>query len=84
MDELLHPVFNKEALKKAHVITKGLPASPGAACGRVVFFADEAEEWKKEVEAAFPGFTVGIAPLPLSDACHIGAGSLALACAVVL
>ena len=44
----------------------------------------EAEEWKKEVEAAFPGFTVGIAPLPLSVACHIGAGSLALACAVVL
>ena len=32
LDELLHPVFNKEALKKAHVITKGLPASPGAAC----------------------------------------------------
>ena len=44
----------------------------------------EAEEWKKEVEAAFPGFAVGIAPLPLSVACHIGAGSLALACAVVL
>lgn len=50
LDELLHPVFNKEALKKAHTITKGLPASPGAACGRVVFFADEAEEWKTEVK----------------------------------
>ena len=50
LDELLHPVFNKEALKKAHVITKGLPASPGAACGRVVFFADEAEEWKNRGE----------------------------------
>ncbi len=50
LDELLHPVFNKEALKKAHTITKGLPASPGAACGRVVFFADEAEEWKNRGE----------------------------------
>ena len=50
LDELLHPGFNKEALKKAHVITKGLPASPGAACGRVVFFADEAEEWKNRGE----------------------------------
>ena len=50
LDELLHPVFNKEALRNAHVITKGLPASPGAACGRVVFFADEAEEWKNRGE----------------------------------
>ena len=50
LDELLHPVFNKEAQKNAHVITKGLPASPGAACGRVVFFADEAEEWKNRGE----------------------------------
>mgnify|MGYP000413585319 FL=1 len=45
LDELLHPVFNKEALKKAHVITKGLPASPGAATGQIVFFADDAAEW---------------------------------------
>lgn len=44
----------------------------------------EAEEWKREVEETFPGFTVGIAPLPLSVACHIGAGSLALATAVEL
>lgn len=42
LDELLHPVFNKEALKKAKAITKGLPASPGAATGKVVFFADDA------------------------------------------
>ena len=42
LDELLHPVFNKEALKKAVAITKGLPASPGAATGQVVFFADDA------------------------------------------
>ena len=42
LDELLHPVFNKEALKKAVAITKGLPASPGAATGKVVFFADDA------------------------------------------
>lgn len=42
LDELLLPVFNKEALKKAVAITKGLPASPGAATGKVVFFADDA------------------------------------------
>ena len=45
LDELLHPVFTKEGLAKAHTITKGLPASPGAATGQIVFFADEAEEW---------------------------------------
>ncbi len=45
LDELLHPVFEEEAIKSAHVLTKGLPASPGAATGRIVFFADEAEEW---------------------------------------
>ena len=50
LDELLHPVFDKAALKAAKVLTKGLPASPGAACGRVVFFADEAEEWKNRGE----------------------------------
>ena len=48
LDELLHPVFDKESQSKAKVLTKGLPVSPGAACGRVVFFADEAEEWKTE------------------------------------
>ena len=45
LDELLHPVFIPAELKKAHTITKGLPASPGAATGQLVFFADEAEEW---------------------------------------
>ncbi|MGL5681937.1 MAG: pyruvate, phosphate dikinase [Marinifilaceae bacterium] len=50
LDELLHPVFDKTAQSKAKVLTKGLPASPGAACGRVVFFADEAEEWKERGE----------------------------------
>ncbi|HON18616.1 MAG TPA: pyruvate, phosphate dikinase [Salinivirgaceae bacterium] len=45
LDELLHPVFDKEAIASAKVLTKGLPASPGAATGRVVFFADEAEHW---------------------------------------
>ncbi|WP_289201679.1 PEP/pyruvate-binding domain-containing protein, partial [Parabacteroides goldsteinii] len=42
LDELLHPVFNKAALKKAKVLVKGLPASPGAATGQIVFFADDA------------------------------------------
>ena len=45
LDELLHPVFDKDALKKAKVITQGLPASPGAACGQVVFHAEDAQEW---------------------------------------
>lgn len=45
LDELLHPIFDKEALKKAKVLTRGLPASPGAASGQIVFFADDAAKW---------------------------------------
>lgn len=45
LDELLHPVFDKTARKLARVLTRGLPASPGAACGQIVFFADDAEAW---------------------------------------
>lgn len=45
LDELLHPVFNKEAQAQARVLTRGLPASPGAACGQIVFFADDPEAW---------------------------------------
>ena len=48
LDELLHPVFDKKAIKAAHVLAKGLPASPGAATGQIVFFADEATEWVAE------------------------------------
>ena len=48
LDELLHPVFDKEALKKAKVVAKGLPASPGAATGQIVFQADDAEEWAEK------------------------------------
>ncbi len=44
LDELLHPVFDKKAIKNAKVLVKGLPASPGAATGPVVFFADDAEK----------------------------------------
>ena len=46
LDELLHPIFDKTALKQAKVLTRGLPASPGAACGQIVFFADDAAEWR--------------------------------------
>ena len=46
LDELLHPVFDKAALKQAKVLSRGLPASPGAACGQIVFFADDAAEWR--------------------------------------
>ena len=48
LDELLHPVFDKDALKRAKVAAKGLPASPGAATGQIVFFADEAEVWAEK------------------------------------
>ena len=45
LDSLLHPQFDAEALKKAAVIGKGLAASPGAACGQVVFTAEDAKQW---------------------------------------
>jgi len=48
LDELLHPVFNKQALASAKELTRGLPASPGAACGQIVFFADDAAKWVAE------------------------------------
>lgn len=48
LDELLHPVFDKKALKSAKVLTKGLPASPGAATGQIVFFADDAASWHEQ------------------------------------
>ena len=50
LDELLHPVLEKTAIKNAVVLAKGLPASPGAATGRIVFFADEVEEFSSKGE----------------------------------
>jgi pyruvate, orthophosphate dikinase len=49
LDELLHPVFDPKALKIAKVIAQGLPASPGAATGQIVFFADEADKFKNTI-----------------------------------
>lgn len=49
LDELLHPVFDPKALAKANVIAQGLPASPGAATGQIVFFADEAGKFKNSI-----------------------------------
>ncbi len=46
LDELLHPIFDPKALKEVTVIAQGLPASPGAATGQIVFFADEATKYK--------------------------------------
>ena len=48
LDELLHPVFDKKALQSAKVLSKGLPASPGAATGQIVFFADDAASWHEQ------------------------------------
>ncbi|QAT50996.1 pyruvate, phosphate dikinase [Caproiciproducens sp. NJN-50] len=50
LDALLHPQFDAEAIKKAKAIGHGLAASPGAACGKVVFSADDAKEWAKKGE----------------------------------
>jgi len=49
LDELLHPVFDGKALKDGTVIAKGLPASPGAATGQIVFFADEADKYPASI-----------------------------------
>lgn len=50
LDELLHPVFEKSAKAAAKILSKGLPASPGAATGKVVFSANDAEEWAAKGE----------------------------------
>ena len=49
LNELLHPVFEKTAIANAQVMAKGLPASPGAATGQIVFFADEATKYEKAI-----------------------------------
>ncbi|OFX82327.1 MAG: pyruvate, phosphate dikinase [Bacteroidetes bacterium GWF2_33_16] len=49
LDELLHPVFSKAGMKNAKVLAKGLPASPGAATGQIVFFADEAKKFQASI-----------------------------------
>ncbi|MCK5856791.1 MAG: pyruvate, phosphate dikinase [Bacteroidales bacterium] len=51
LDELLHPVFDEDAMAEATVLTKGLPASPGAATGQLVFFADECEKYENAILA---------------------------------
>lgn len=47
LNDLLHPIFDPQALKAATPIARGLPASPGAASGQIVFHADEADDWAK-------------------------------------
>ncbi len=49
LDELLHPVFDRKAIEQANVLGKGLPASPGAATGQIVFFADEASKYPASI-----------------------------------
>ncbi len=51
LDELLHPVFDPTGLEKEAIIAQGLPASPGAATGQLVFFADEADRFKYTILA---------------------------------
>ena len=71
LDELLHPVFDKEALKKAKVLTRGLPASPGAAAGQIVFFADDAAKWYDEGHKI-----VLVVARGMGKCCVSGAGAL--------
>lgn len=52
LDELLHPIFNPKSIKKATAITRGLPASPGAATGQITFFPDKAEQYFDENKPA--------------------------------
>ncbi|RLD23556.1 MAG: pyruvate, phosphate dikinase, partial [Bacteroidetes bacterium] len=47
LNELLHPIFDYQAMAEAKVITKGLPASPGAATGQIIFFSEDAESWSE-------------------------------------
>ena len=47
LNDLLHPIFDTDALKHAQLVARGLPASPGAATGQIVFHADDAEAWAK-------------------------------------
>ena len=54
LDALLHPQFDAAALKAAEVVGKGLAASPGAACGRVVFTAEDAKAWAANGEKVVP------------------------------
>lgn len=49
LDELLHPVFDVQAMKNATVLAKGLPASPGASAGQIIFFADEAKKYENTI-----------------------------------
>ena len=49
LDELLHPVFDKDAIKAANVVASGLPASPGAATGQIIFHADEADKYPQTI-----------------------------------
>ena len=48
LDELLHPVFSAAGIKGAKIVSKGLPASPGAATGQIVFQAEDAEMWAEQ------------------------------------
>ncbi|HBG37563.1 MAG TPA: pyruvate, phosphate dikinase, partial [Treponema sp.] len=48
IDQLLHPMIDPKVIKTTKALTKGLNASPGAACGQIVYTADEADQWVKE------------------------------------
>ena len=51
LDELLHPIFDQGEIIQSDIIAQGLPASPGASSGRIVFFAEDAQLWSSEGES---------------------------------
>ena len=65
MDQLLHPNFNQEALKKANVIATGLAASPGAATGKIYFAAEDVMKAHENGEKEM--MTVAMATIPKSS-----------------
>ena len=87
LDELLHPVFDKKAEKLAKVWVKGLPASPGAATGQIVFFADDAAKWhadgKKVVMVRIETSPEGLAGMAVAEGILTARGGMTSHAAVV-
>ena len=87
LDELLHPVFDKKAEKQAKVWVKGLPASPGAATGQIVFFADDAAKWhadgKKVVMVRIETSPEELAGMAVAEGILTGLGGMTSHAAVV-
>jgi len=83
LDELLHPVFDQNALKKVKPLSHGLPASPGAATGQIVFFADESEKYKKSILVRLETSPEDLEGMHLAQGILTGRGGMTSHAAVV-